>query len=96
MEKIKSIANIVIEIGQQCFMYQPPGVMVMVTKKWNITITHRFYSGRTLKKRYIWNKFGTPGHLIKTELSGKNGTNGIPNVCVKWRLKYLSFIFRSI
>jgi hypothetical protein len=54
MEKRESIANIVKGIGQQYFMYQPPGVMVMVTtKKRNITITHRFFSGRTLKKRYI-------------------------------------------
>jgi hypothetical protein len=43
MEKRKSIAKIVKEIGQQYFMYQPPGVMVIVTKKRNITITHRFF-----------------------------------------------------
>jgi hypothetical protein len=29
------------------------------------SVTHRFFSGRTLKKRDIWNKFGTPGHFIK-------------------------------
>jgi hypothetical protein len=34
------------------------------------SVTHRFFSGRTLKKRDIWNKFGTPGHIIKkTRLS---------------------------
>jgi hypothetical protein len=64
-------------------MYQAPGVMIMVTKKRNITITHRFFSGRTLKKRYIWNKIGAPGQFIKTGMTGKNRTNGNPNVCVK-------------
>jgi hypothetical protein len=69
--KAKRHVTIVIEIAQQYFMYQSPGVMVVVTTKRNITVTNRFYSGRTLKKRYIWNKFGTAGHLIKTELCGK-------------------------
>jgi hypothetical protein len=43
------------------------------------SVTHNFFSGRTLKKRDIWNKFGTPGHFIKKrDCPGKNGTNGNP------------------
>jgi hypothetical protein len=45
------------------------------------SVTHRFFSGRTLKMRDIWNKFGTPGHFIKKwDCPGKNGTNGNPTL----------------
>jgi hypothetical protein len=46
------------------------------------SVTHRFFfSGRTLKKRDIWNKFRTPGHFIKKrDCPGKNGTNGNPKL----------------
>jgi hypothetical protein len=45
------------------------------------SVTHRFFSGRTLKKRDIWNKFGTAGHFIKKrDCPGKNGTNGNPTL----------------
>jgi hypothetical protein len=50
-----SIANIVIEIGQQ----HQEGCMVIL--KNGIKSVTDFFSERTLKKRDIWNKFGTPG-----------------------------------